>query len=52
MYASLEGHMDIIKYLIEEKQADITIKNREHQTAIEVAEDNANLEIVEYLKNL
>ena len=50
MYASLEGHMDIIKFLIE-KNADIIIKNKENQTVIEIAEENSNHEITEYLKS-
>ncbi len=45
MYASLEGHMDIIQYLCEERNADLYIKNKENQSVIDIAGENSNPKI-------
>lgn len=49
MYASYLGNYEIVRYLVEEKKADINIENEYGWTALKYASDEGRLEIVKYL---
>jgi ankyrin repeat protein len=49
--AVMADHLDIVKYLVE-KGADINAKNKGGQSALIMAQENGNKEIVNYLKSL
>ena len=50
MNASYNGHLEIVKFLIE-NGADINIKNNDGKTALDFAEENDYKNIIELLKN-
>ena len=49
MIASYYGHVDILKYLLK-YNPDLTQKNKEGKTAIEIAKESNQTEIVKILK--
>lgn len=48
MEASKQGHLEIVKYLVEEAGADVNAKDKNGSTALMCASKHSHLEIVEY----
>lgn len=48
--ACIYGHLNIVKYLIEEQHANTSIKDCRMQTPIQVANRKGHKDIIEYLK--
>ena len=47
--AAIEGHHDVVKYLVEEGQADATIKNLNGWTPLHLIAQRGWLDVVKYL---
>ena len=50
MWASVNGHLDVVKYLIIEGKANSNIRNNEGKTALDLAEENGCKKVAEFLK--
>ena len=52
MSACYDGHLEIVKILVEKGKADLSKKNKKftHKTALDYAKDQNHQEIVDYLK--
>ena len=49
MWASVNGHLDVVRYLIC-NGADVNIKNNNGETALDLAEKNGCEEVAEFLR--
>ena len=49
-YAAQSGSLDVVKFLVEEKKMDLIYKNVDLQTPLDIALENEEMEVVEYLK--
>ena len=47
----IEGHLNIIKYLVEECKADSNIKDNNERTPLHIASQEGNIDIVKYLES-
>ena len=50
MCASANGHLDIVEYLIRERGANLNIKNNEGKTALDLAKENRQEKVAEFLR--
>ena len=51
MWFAYSGYLDGIRYLVSQG-ADIAVKNKDNQTALDIAEKSGHLKVVEYLKSV
>lgn len=49
-YVAKEGELEIVKFLVE-NGADVNAKNENGKTALQLADDNSNVKVVNYLKS-
>ena len=49
MWASINGHLNVVQYLIEEG-ANPNIKNNKGKTALDLAEENGHKKVAEFLR--
>lgn len=52
MWASANGYLEIVEYLIREKSANPNIKNNKGKTALDLAEEKGRKEVVEFLRKI
>ncbi|TKZ29069.1 ankyrin repeat domain-containing protein [Brachyspira catarrhinii] len=50
MWASANGYLEIVEYLIREKSANPNIKNNKGKTALDLAKENRHEEVAEFLR--
>ena len=50
MFASYNGHLDVVKYLIEEEGANPKLENIDNNTAYDIALETGHSEVAEYLE--
>ena len=48
-WATLHGHLDLVRWLVDEKQVDPSCQSREGWTPLHVASQNGHLDIVRWL---
>ena len=49
--ASSKGHLDVVKYLVEEKKCNLQEVNKDHNNSLHVAALNGQPEILQYMMN-